>query len=68
MTKLLYRLTYALLLASVYGVAQTTEKSVYDYNAAFGHGFYTNNGTQTRSASESLAMPIGKTVLTILFR
>ena len=51
MTKILYRLTYALLLASVYGVAQTPEKSVYDYNAAFGHGFYTNNGTQTRSAS-----------------
>ena len=51
MTKLLYRLTYALILASFYGLAQTPEKSVYDYNAAFGHGFYTNNGTQTRSAS-----------------
>ena len=51
MSKLLYRLTYSLLLTSVFSGAQTPEKSVYDYNAAFGNGFYSNNGTQTRSAS-----------------
>ncbi len=27
------------------------EASVYDYNLAFGHGFYSKNGTATRSAS-----------------
>ena len=27
------------------------EASVYDYNLAFGHGFYSKNGTSTRSAS-----------------
>ena len=31
--------------------AQEQPASVYDYNAAFGHGFYTKNGTATRSAS-----------------
>ena len=31
--------------------AQEEAASVYDYNAAFGHGFYTKNGTATRSAS-----------------
>ena len=31
--------------------AQEEAVSVYDYNAAFGHGFYTKNGTATRSAS-----------------
>ena len=51
MTKLLHRLTYILMVACIFSGAQTSEKSVYDYNAAFGHGFYTNNGTQTRSAS-----------------
>ena len=51
MSKLLYRLTYSLLLTSVFSGAQTAEKSIYDYNAAFGNGFYINNGTQTRSAS-----------------
>jgi hypothetical protein len=39
------------MVACIFSGAQTSEKSVYDYNAAFGHGFYTNNGTQTRSAS-----------------
>ena len=51
MTKSLHRLTYILMVACIFSGAQTSEKSVYDYNAAFGHGFYTNNGTQTRSAS-----------------
>ena len=31
--------------------AQEQPAPVYDYNAAFGHGFYTKNGTATRSAS-----------------
>ena len=31
--------------------AQSSPESIYDYNAAFGHGFYNSNGTDTRSAS-----------------
>ena len=42
---------FTLTLFSFFSLAQSNEASAYDYNAAFGHGFYTNNGTQTRSAS-----------------
>lgn len=45
----------ALFLTSLFSltsvIAQEQQESVYDYNAAFGHGFYTNNGSPTRSAS-----------------
>ena len=30
---------------------QNNNESIYNYNDAFGHGFYTKNGTETRSAS-----------------
>ena len=39
------------MLLSISLFAQEEPASVYDYNAAFGHGFYTKNGTTTRSAS-----------------
>ena len=51
MQRLSYLSLITLTLFSFFSMAQSTEASAYDYNAAFGHGFYTNNGTQTRSAS-----------------
>lgn len=46
-----YLLICSLMILSVPVDAQDQPTSVYDYNAAFGHGFYTKNGTATRSAS-----------------
>ena len=51
MNKYFYLLICSLLMLSVPVDAQEQPTSVYDYNAAFGHGFYTKNGTATRSAS-----------------
>lgn len=51
MNKYFYLLTCSLMLLSTSLFAQEEAASVYDYNAAFGHGFYTKNGTATRSAS-----------------
>jgi hypothetical protein len=51
MNKYFYLLTFSILLLSTSVFAQEKPASVYDYNAAFGHGFYTKNGTATRSAS-----------------
>ena len=51
MNKYYYLLTCSIMLLSTSLFAQEEPASVYDYNAAFGHGFYTKNGTATRSAS-----------------
>ena len=51
MNKYFYLLISSVLLISTSVDAQEEPTSVYDYNAAFGHGFYTKNGTATRSAS-----------------
>lgn len=51
MNKYFYLLSCSLMLLSTSLFAQEEAASVYDYNAAFGHGFYTKNGTATRSAS-----------------
>ena len=51
MNKYFYLLTCSIMLLSTSIFAQEKSASVYDYNAAFRHGFYTKNGTATRSAS-----------------
>ena len=51
MNKYYYLMTCSIMLLSISLFAQEEPASVYDYNAAFGHGFYTKNGTTTRSAS-----------------
>ena len=51
MNKKIMMLFLCALMSSTIGIAQEQQKSVYDYNAAFSHGFYSNNGSQTRSAS-----------------
>ena len=51
MNNLSSSLSYFAILLPFLVIAQSSPESIYDYNAAFGHGFYTNNGTQTRSAS-----------------
>ena len=51
MNKQIMMLFLCALMSSTIGIAQEQQKSVYDYNAAFSHGFYSNNGSQTRSAS-----------------
>ena len=50
MNKYFYLLICSIMLFSTSLTAQD-EASVYDYNLAFGHGFYSKNGTATRSAS-----------------
>ena len=50
MIKILENLKFVILLVFFIANSQN-EKSVYDYNLAFGHGFYKNDGSETRSAS-----------------
>ena len=50
MIKILENLKFVILLVFFITNSQN-EKSVYDYNLAFGHGFYKNDGSETRSAS-----------------
>lgn len=51
MNKLSHYFTLAFLLLSIIVTSQNNNESIYNYNDAFGHGFYTKNGTETRSAS-----------------
>ena len=51
MNKLSHYFTLAFLLLSTIVTSQNNNESIYNYNDAFGHGFYTKNGTETRSAS-----------------
>ena len=51
MNKLSHYFTLAFLLLSTIVTSQNKNESIYNYNDAFGHGFYTKNGTETRSAS-----------------
>ncbi|AWA30086.1 peptidase M1 [Flavobacterium magnum] len=51
MKKLMLRATCIAALFFAAGQVQAQTESVYDYHAAFGPGFYTSNGTETRSAS-----------------
>ena len=51
MTKQIMMLFLCALMSTNIGIAQEKQQSLYDYNAAFGHGFYNNNGSETRSAS-----------------
>ena len=51
MNKLSNYFTLAFLLLSTIVTSQNNNESIYNYNDAFGHGFYTKNGTETRSAS-----------------
>lgn len=44
-------ITLAFLLLSAIVTSQNNNESIYNYNDAFGHEFYTKNGTETRSAS-----------------
>tara|TARA_B100001564_G_scaffold359995_1_gene384501 strand:+ start:73075 stop:75333 length:2259 start_codon:yes stop_codon:yes gene_type:complete len=50
MIKILENLKFVILLVFFIANSQN-EKSVYDYNLAFGHGFYKNDGSETRSTS-----------------
>ena len=51
MNKLSHYFILAFLLLSTIVTSQNNNESIYNYNDAFGHGFYTKNGTETRSAS-----------------
>ena len=51
MNKLSNYFTLVFLLLSTIVTSQNNNESIYNYNDAFGHGFYTKNGTETRSAS-----------------
>ena len=51
MNKLSNYFTLTFLLLSTIVTSQNNNESIYNYNDAFGHGFYTKNGTETRSAS-----------------
>ena len=51
MYKQSYLLTLILSLFCLIAFSQNNNESIYNYNEAFGHGFYTKNGTETRSAS-----------------
>ena len=51
MNKLSHYFTLTFLLLSTIVTSQNNNESIYNYNDAFGHGFYTKNGTETRSAS-----------------
>ena len=51
MNKLSNYFTLVFLLLSTTVTSQNNNESIYNYNDAFGHGFYTKNGTETRSAS-----------------
>ena len=51
MNKLLSYITLTILLFSTIVTSQNNNESIYNYNDAFGHGFYSKNGTETRSAS-----------------
>ena len=51
MNKLSNYFTLVFLILSTIVTSQNNNESIYNYNDAFGHGFYTKNGTETRSAS-----------------
>ena len=51
MNKLSNYFTLTFLILSTIVTSQNNNESIYNYNDAFGHGFYTKNGTETRSAS-----------------
>ena len=66
MNKLSNYFTLVFLLLSTIVTSQNNNESIYNYNDAFGHGFYTKTVLKQDQLAENQGMRIGKIVLIIL--